>query len=51
MTVAIPSARYIARGSSREGLPRSLAVQLTMPKPKKAKKVSATLETMSRPDG
>jgi len=47
MTVAIPSARYIARGSCRDGLARSLAVKVMMPKPRKAKKVSATDEMMS----
>src|SRR5215467_931437 len=47
MTVAIPSARYIALGSWRDGLARSFAVNVMMPKPRKAKKVSATLEMMS----
>jgi hypothetical protein len=47
-TAAIPSARYMAFGSSREGSFRSLAVKVTMPNPRKAKNVSATLETMSR---
>src|SRR5215469_6213631 len=47
MTVAIPRARYIARGSWRDGLARSLAVNVMMPKPRKAKKVSATDEMMS----
>ena len=51
MTVAIPSARNIARGSWRDGLARSLAVKVMMPKPRKAKKVSATDEMMSRADG
>ena len=51
MTVAIPSARYIALGSWRAGLARSLAVKVMMPKPRKAKKVSATLEMMSRNGG
>jgi len=51
MTVAMPSARYIARGSWREGLARSLAVKVMMPKPRKAKNVSATLEMISRSGG
>src|SRR5215475_15307915 len=51
MTVAIPSARYIALGSCKDGLARSLAVNVMMPKPRKAKNVSATLETMSRAGG
>src|SRR5215468_8627425 len=51
MTVAIPSARYIARGSCRDGLARSLAVNVIMPNPRKAKNVSATLEMMSRNGG
>jgi hypothetical protein len=32
-------------------LARSLAVKVMTPKPRKAKKVSATLETMSASDG
>ena len=51
MTVAMPRARYIARGSWYAGLSRSFAVNVMMPKPRKAKKVSATLETMSRNGG
>ena len=51
MMVAIPSARYIARGSWRDGLARSLAVKVMMPKPRKAKNVSATAEMMSRSGG
>ena len=51
MIVAIPSARYIARGNWRAGLARSFAVKVMMPKPRKAKKVSATLEMMSRSGG
>ena len=55
MTVAIPSAMNIARGSWRDGLRRSFAVKVMMPKPRNAKKVSATLEMMSfhggYPDG
>ena len=51
MTVAIPSARNIARGSWRDGLARSLAVKVMMPKPRNAKKVSATDEMMSWNDG
>src|SRR5690348_2464431 len=47
MMVAIPSARYMALGSSCAGLARSLAVKVMMPKPRKAKKVSATLDTIS----
>ena len=51
MTLAIESARNIALGSWRDGFARSLAVKVMMPKPRKAKKVSATLETMSRSGG
>ena len=51
MTVAMPSARYIARGSCRDGFGRSLAVNVTTPKPRKAKNVSATLDTMSLTGG
>ena len=47
MTVAMPSARYIARGSWRRGSARSLAVNVMTPKPRKAKNVRATLDTMS----
>ena len=47
MTVAMVSARNIALGSWRAGFARSFAVKVMMPKPRKAKKVSATLETMS----
>ena len=42
-----PSAKNIALGSWRRGLGRSLAVKVITPNPKKAKKVSATLEMMS----
>src|SRR6478752_1456180 len=41
------SARYIARGSCLDGFARSLAVNVTTPKPRNAKNVSATLDTMS----
>ena len=41
----------MALGSWRCGSARSLAVKVMTPKPRKAKKVSATLETMSRTDG
>src|SRR3974390_2808087 len=51
MTVAIPSARNMARGSCRRGCDKSLAVKVMTPKPRKAKKVSATLEMMSLADG
>src|SRR3954454_2379102 len=51
MTVAIPSAMYIARGSWRFGSPRSFAVNVITPNPRNAKNVRATLETMSLNDG
>ena len=46
--VASPIAIAIARGSWRGGSARSLAVNVTTPKPRKAKNVRATLDTMSR---
>src|SRR5436190_13076307 len=45
--VAMPSARYMARGSWREGSGRSLAVNVMTPNPRNAKNVSATLATIS----
>ena len=50
-TVAMPSARYMALGSSREGFLRSLAVKVTMPNPRNAKNVRATLDRMSLAGG
>jgi hypothetical protein len=44
----MPRATKMARGSWREGFGRSFAVKVTTPKPRKAKKVSATLEKMTR---
>ena len=41
----------IAVGSCLAGWARSLAVNVTTPKPRKAKNVRATLETMSRTPG
>ena len=41
----------MARGSSRLGSRRSFAVKVTMPKPRNAKNVRATLEKMSRSGG
>ena len=51
VTLAIASARYIARGSCFFGSGRSFAVKVITPKPRNAKNVSATLETMSRTGG
>lgn len=45
---AIARAMYIALGSSRFGCIRSFAVKVMTPNPRKAKKVSATLETIWR---
>src|SRR6476620_3230291 len=45
----MPRARYIALGSWYAG--RSRSVKVMMPNPRKAKKVSATLEMMSRNRG
>ena len=45
------SARYIARGRFLAGSGRSPPVKLMTAKPRKAKKVSATLETMSTAGG
>ncbi len=47
----MPRARKTARGSCRDGLARSLAAKVITPNPRKAKKVSATLATMSRNGG
>jgi hypothetical protein len=47
----MPSARYTARGSWRAGFARSFAVNVMTPKPRKAKKVSATLDTTARSEG
>ena len=52
MTVAIPSAIYIALpAAGGTAWRRSFAVKVMMPKPRNAKKVSATLEMMSSNDG
>jgi hypothetical protein len=47
----MPRARYIARGRLRAGLGRSAPVKLITAKPRKAKKVRATLEMISSPGG
>ena len=41
----------MARGSCRAGSASSAAVKVMTPKPRKAKKVNATLATMSANDG
>ena len=48
---AMPIAIVIATGSWRDGSRRSRAVNVTMPNPRNAKNVSATLEMMSRAGG